>query len=140
MYAQSLKYSLLFFNVLFLCCSQVNTQSVECQQTRKLLKMAEESIYDLIPKPKKEKKKPARYKSRYPGNVAPSYSTFGRAIGAQHTTTNVSGKLIPPETSHQYKNAGATFGSPNKHKADFQAFKSRKAKELPKRSPLFLQQ
>jgi len=39
--------------------------------------LCEESIYDLIQKDVIKKVKKKRYRSKYPYNMAPSYSTFG---------------------------------------------------------------
>eukprot|EP00472_Partenskyella_glossopodia_P008009 CAMPEP_0197525742 /NCGR_PEP_ID=MMETSP1318-20131121/14106_1 /TAXON_ID=552666 /ORGANISM="Partenskyella glossopodia, Strain RCC365" /LENGTH=294 /DNA_ID=CAMNT_0043079447 /DNA_START=133 /DNA_END=1017 /DNA_ORIENTATION=+ len=93
--------------------------------------MAEESIYDLIPKVSPPKPKPPRYVSKFPSDVPPSYSTFGRAKHSASGAHNVAGEFSPKEPSHSHKKGGATFGTSSPHKPDFSKYKTKKIKDLP---------
>jgi len=90
--------------------------------------MPEESIYDLIPKPKSTSKPIVRHKSKHNPKLAPSYSTFGRAAGGQNAISNVGGDN---QSYENFKSRTATFGPNAKHVANFQKFKTRTKKELP---------
>lgn len=69
-----------------------------------------ESIYALIPPAKKEVVKPPMHKSKYPGNAAPSSSTFGRATVTQIPVFNVAGDYEVKPSNHRYKQEGAVMG------------------------------
>uniref|UniRef100_A0A6A7G7C6 Enkurin n=1 Tax=Hirondellea gigas TaxID=1518452 RepID=A0A6A7G7C6_9CRUS len=70
----------------------------------------EESIYNLIEKPREKVIKPAMYRSKFPGELPPSASTFGASRSSQVFVTNVAGSLDGPSVAHQFKNAAANFG------------------------------
>eukprot|EP00954_Amorphochlora_amoebiformis_P021193 1344755-Amorphochlora_amoeboformis.AAC.1 len=94
--------------------------------------MAEESIYNLIPKVQPPQKKPPRYKSKFSSaEVPPSYSTFGRSVGSQAKVTNVAGEYYPQNPSHGFKYDGATFGKTQKHISDPKNFTKKKPFEPP---------
>lgn len=72
----------------------------------------EESIYALIPREPEKVVKPQRHKSKYPGTLAPTASTFGATLTSQGVATNVAGSWeIKP--CRDYKRAAATFGPKN---------------------------
>jgi len=78
----------------------------------------EESIYKLIPSPEAKASKPPRYTSKFSGDLAPTYSTFGATAAAQIVVTNVGGEPSPPPRAHAHKQSHANFGPKNLHYAD----------------------
>lgn len=67
----------------------------------------------MIEKPVIIPEKPPRYKSRFPGNTPPTYSTFGLFNTSKPGVTNVAGEFIDPDfngSAHKIKKQGATFG------------------------------
>jgi len=71
-----------------------------------------ESIYELIPRPVEPPLKNARYKSKFPGAIPPTFSTFGTTGTSKPNCTNISGHyLTPKEGEHQYKKSHATMGT-----------------------------
>jgi len=53
-----------------------------------LLKM-EESIYNIIPEDPQPPRRYKKYKSQFPGNIEPSYSTFGNHSNIIQVSTNI---------------------------------------------------
>ncbi len=53
----------------------------------------EESIYNLIPKERYEPPKPNRYKSKFPGKLPPTCSTFGLKTTSKPVCANVNGDI-----------------------------------------------
>lgn len=70
----------------------------------------EESIYNLIPPDEVVRVKAPMYVSKYPSNLAPTASTFGRTVAGQFKTTNMAGEWKPTPISHNHEKLGATFG------------------------------
>jgi len=78
----------------------------------KLAPLYEESIYDLL---KKEVVKPKRrkmYRSKYPHNMAPSYSTFGIHTTSQPGLINGGGYFSRFQTRKIFRNKHGNFGKP----------------------------
>ena len=72
--------------------------------------MKEESIYNLIPKEFVEPPKPPMYKSKYPGELPPTYSTFCLKTTAKPGISNISGNYEEIKEPHSNIALGATFG------------------------------
>jgi hypothetical protein len=62
----------------------------------------EESIYNLIPKEQYVPEKPKRHKSQYPGDLAPTGSTFGLKTTSKPICSNLSGKFNLEGGSHSH--------------------------------------
>jgi len=62
----------------------------------------EESIYNLIPKEQYVPEKPKRHKSQYPGDLAPTGSTFGLQTTSKQTCSNLAGKFNLEGGSHSH--------------------------------------
>ena len=75
--------------------------------------MKEESIYNLIPKEFVPAPKPPMYKSKYPGELPPTYSTFCLKTTAKPGVSNISGSYEEIKEPHSNVAMGATFGAPN---------------------------
>jgi hypothetical protein len=73
----------------------------------------EESIYDLIPKPKAQVVKPPMHRSKYPHDTTPTGSTFGAANSSQIAVTNISGDYADIKRVHNHKSEGAHMGKQN---------------------------
>jgi hypothetical protein len=94
----------------------------------------EESIYDLIPQPAARVIKPKMHRSRFPGDTAPTASTFGSATGSQIPVTNVGGNYSDLKRTHNHRAEGALYGKAE-HFADPTAFQKKKThRELPART------
>lgn len=78
----------------------------------------QESIYDLIPQPEEKEDKPPMYRSKYPPNVPPTSSTFGRTTASQILATNIGGQFEDAPRNHRWKTNGSTFGKKDLHYAD----------------------
>eukprot|EP01083_Nonionella_stella_P035697 97359_1 len=81
-----------------------------------------ESIYNLIPRPPDKVVSAATYRSRFPGNLPPSGSTFGATTASQTIVTNLSGSIEGPTVTHPYRKLSATFGqikTPKQHPGMF---------------------
>ena len=87
--------------------------------------MKEESIYNLIPKEKIPSPKQPKYKSKYPGELPPTYSTFCLQTTAKPGVSNVSGNFEEVKEPHTNIAMGATFGVPVKGLKDTTAFLKR---------------
>ena len=72
----------------------------------------DESIYNLIPKEQYIPEKPKRYKSQYPGNLAPTASTFGLKTTSKPQCSNLSGKFNLEGGHHSAVAQGGTMGAP----------------------------
>ena len=72
----------------------------------------EESVYNLIPKEQYVAPKQKRYTSQYPGDLAPTGSTFGLTTTSKATCSNLGGKFNLEGGSHSAQAAGATLGKP----------------------------
>jgi hypothetical protein len=72
----------------------------------------EESVYNLIPKEQYVAPKQKRYTSQYPGDLAPTGSTFGLNTTSKATCSNLGGKFNLEGGSHSAQAAGATLGKP----------------------------
>ena len=73
--------------------------------------MDSESIYSLIPQPVEMPAKPARYHSKHPGAVPPTFSTFGLTGTSKPGYTNVAGaEGMVSEGHHLYQKPHATMG------------------------------
>jgi len=68
-----------------------------------------ESIYNLIPVEMHQHAKPPRHKSKYPGTLAPTASTFGACVTSQIGTTNMGGDY-DVNSCRKFKRNSATFG------------------------------
>ena len=71
----------------------------------------DESIYNLIPKEQYIPEKPKRYKSQYPGSLAPTASTFGLKTTSKPVCSNLSGKFNLEGGHHSAVGGGATMGA-----------------------------
>jgi len=70
-----------------------------------------ESIYNLIPQPVPVPVKDPIYRSKHPGDVPPTFSTFGITNTSKPGYTNVSGaQQKRAEGHHEYKKGFATMG------------------------------
>lgn len=69
-----------------------------------------ESIYDLIEKEEKKCKKPPIYRSKYPGNLPPTCSTFGNIITSNVCGPTNMGGEIDFNCSRSHVQIGANFG------------------------------
>jgi len=65
-----------------------------------------ESIYNLIPRAEIVEAKPPMHRSKYPGTVPPTASTFGRVPSGSIPVTNLAGEYDLPD----HKKAAATWG------------------------------
>lgn len=72
----------------------------------------EESIYNLIPKEEPSKVKPPKYKSKYPADLPPTYSTFCHKTTSMPGVSNVPGSYDLPCGAHKMTKMKATFGLP----------------------------
>jgi hypothetical protein len=70
----------------------------------------EESIYNLIPKEAPPKEKKIKYKSQYPPELPPTYSTFGLKTTSMPGVSNVPGSSELPCGAHKPIAMNATFG------------------------------
>jgi len=71
----------------------------------------EESIYNLIPQPVPVPVKDPLYRSKHPGDVPPTYSSFGITGTSKPSYTNVNGaQAKQKEGHHEYKKSFATMG------------------------------
>lgn len=73
----------------------------------------DESIYNLIPKEQYIPEKAKRYRSQYPGNLAPTASTFGLNTTSKPVCSNLSGKFNLEGGHHAAIGKGSTMGAPN---------------------------
>ncbi len=72
----------------------------------------EESIYSLIPKEEVPAEKKPRYKSKYPSDLPPTYSTFCLKTTSMPGVANVPGSFQLPCGPHKPEGMNATFGLP----------------------------
>ena len=72
--------------------------------------MKEETIYNLIPKEFVAPPKQPMYKSKYPSELPPTYSTFCLKTTAKPGVSNVSGNFEEIKEPHLNTAMGATFG------------------------------
>jgi len=70
----------------------------------------EESIFNLIPKEEEIEQKRRRYKSCYPSNIPPSYSTLCHKTTTRPGITNPNGSFVIEGGTHSHKANYATFG------------------------------
>ncbi|OMJ83592.1 hypothetical protein SteCoe_15442 [Stentor coeruleus] len=73
--------------------------------------MEEESIYNLIPKEFIPPPKPKMYKSKYPADAPPTYSTFGLGTTSK-ICSNMAGDYANFDGAHANKAQSAHFGKP----------------------------
>jgi len=71
--------------------------------------MEEERIYNLIPIEPEKELRPPRYRSKYPGDLAPTASTFGASTTSPAGVTNMGGQMFQPRLE-KHKRPMATFG------------------------------
>jgi len=92
-----------------------------------------ESIYNLIPKPVQIPEKQPRYKSKFPGTIPPTNSTFGTKGTSKPGLTNLNGHFeSQAEGHHQYKQSFATMGKPGNAKVPTEVLRRReKEPQLP---------
>lgn len=76
------------------------------------LRQEEESIYNLIKKVEAKPPKKKRYRSKYPFNMAPSYSTFGTHTTSQPIIINGSGNFKKFQTRKIFRSKHGNFGLP----------------------------
>jgi hypothetical protein len=90
----------------------MNMNENYCYTQEKFNEDEEESVYNLIEKPTQIKKKSKRYKSKYPGNAPPSYSTLALNNTSKTGIANVEGSYENIDTvgPHQQKKQLATMG------------------------------
>jgi len=69
-----------------------------------------ESIYNLIPKEVEIESKRKRYKSCYPSNIPPTYSTLCHKTTTRPGITNPNGSFVIEGGTHSHKADYATFG------------------------------
>jgi len=94
--------------------------------------MAEESIYNLIPRPAPVIEKPPMHRSKFPGDAPPTYSTFGASASSQILETNVGGDYVDMARVHRHKQEHAHFGPKEPHKGDPSIILKKQSKpELP---------
>lgn len=72
----------------------------------------EESIYNLIPKEAAPAPKPFHYKSKYPADLPPTYSTFCLKTTSMPGVANVPGAFELPCGAHKPDAMNGTFGLP----------------------------
>lgn len=72
----------------------------------------EESIYNLIPREVVPAAKQPRYKSKYPAELPPTYSTFCLKTTSMPGVANVPGSFELPCGAHKPEGMNATFGLP----------------------------
>lgn len=72
----------------------------------------EESIYNLVPKEEVTQPKKKKYKSKYPADLPPTYSTFCLKTTSIPGVANVPGSYELPCGSHKNEAMNATFGLP----------------------------
>lgn len=72
----------------------------------------EESIYNLIPKEEPEPEKKKIYKSKYPADLPPTYSTFCLKTTSMPGVANVPGSYELPCGPHKNEAMNATIGLP----------------------------
>eukprot|EP00735_Rhodelphis_limneticus_P005292 TRINITY_DN17071_c0_g1::TRINITY_DN17071_c0_g1_i1::g.21030::m.21030 TRINITY_DN17071_c0_g1::TRINITY_DN17071_c0_g1_i1::g.21030 ORF type:complete len:313 (-),score=14.88,sp/Q6SP97/ENKUR_MOUSE/27.67/4e-14,Enkurin/PF13864.1/1.8e-16,Exonuc_VII_L/PF02601.10/0.25 TRINITY_DN17071_c0_g1_i1:25-888(-) len=80
-----------------------------------------ESVRDLIPPPRQEHRKQQRYRSQYPGNIAPTFSTLATSTTSLPGCYNIAGDYDPrphSHPSHRVIRSSATFGSPMTCRSD----------------------
>ena len=71
----------------------------------------QESIYNLIPQPVPVRYREPRYVSKHPGQVPPTFSTFGLSGTSKPGYTNIvgaEGQMV--EGHHEFKKSHATMG------------------------------
>jgi len=101
---------------------------------------AEESIYDLIPKPAPVVVKPPMHRSKFPGDAPPSCSTFGATAAAQVLTTNAGGDYVHLARVHRHVQSHALFGPKESQKPSPANFIMKQTKpELPPPKPFVYQ-
>ncbi|KAF4681411.1 hypothetical protein FOZ60_012127 [Perkinsus olseni] len=74
-----------------------------------------ESVYGLVIEPEVPKPKPPMHKSKYPGTIPPTSSTFATAQTSKPGIRNVAGaqeREKPKPSEHTYHKPHATFGVP----------------------------
>ncbi|KAF4659444.1 hypothetical protein FOL46_006577 [Perkinsus olseni] len=74
-----------------------------------------ESVYGLVIEPEVPKPKPPMHKSKYPGTIPPTSSTFATAQTSKPGIRNVAGaqeREKPKPSEHTYHKSHATFGVP----------------------------
>jgi hypothetical protein len=73
----------------------------------------EESIYSILPPPPVEVPKMQKHKSKYPGQMPPTGSTFGTAQTSLPGVRNLAGDITELNFGHHdYKKTSGTFGKP----------------------------
>jgi len=72
----------------------------------------EESIYNLIPPEEPSKPKPFKYKSKFPHDIPPTYSTFCLKTTSIPGIANAGGAFALPCGPHKNTAMNATFGLP----------------------------
>lgn len=79
--------------------------------------LEEENIYGLIPKTPIKLARSLRYKSQYPNNIPPSYSTLCLKTTSKPGVSNVEGDLKYICVSHPNVSASAVFGPSREQKS-----------------------
>ncbi len=77
------------------------------------MELEEESVYNLLEKHIIVPPKPPMYKSKYPGNLPPTASTFCTHSTSKPGIVNIQGEFVDPDKnggSYKIKKATATMG------------------------------
>jgi len=94
--------------------------------------MSEESIYNLIPQQVTQLQKGTMHKSKFPGNIPPTFSTFGAGRVSQINVANIAGAYAEQPRNHEHISLGATFGKTKEHDPQPKSFLTRQLRpELP---------
>jgi len=72
-----------------------------------------ETVFDLIVRPEDVQTKPQMYRSKYPGNLPPTLSTFGNVVTSNVCGATNAGGNINFECARSHTRPGATFGPAN---------------------------
>lgn len=104
------------------------------RRQRRQMMEENESIYDLIPTPTKQKARPPMHRSKYPADTPPTASTFGAASASQIPVSNMAGhyQTEADRQAHRHKHAGATLGSKKLHYSDPNQYLKKNKSALPK--------
>jgi hypothetical protein len=101
--------------------------------------MSEESIYNLIPQQVTQLQKGTMHKSKFPGNIPPTFSTFGAGRVSQINVANIAGAYAEQPRNHEHISLGATFGKTKEHDPQPKSFLTRQLRpELPERKRQYL--
>lgn len=78
----------------------------------------EESIYDLIPRPRAQQQRTVMYRSKYNPTIPPTASTFGAATVTQVAVSNIAGFSDANPRTHKFRLEGSTMGPKELHTSD----------------------